>query len=201
MWGTGGRLGHSAVVLELDGEKYVVESQDGWYWPKFGIQRNKWKDWVKYADNADFHVAVLPLSEEKRAKFNLAAAQEWFKSMEGYPYGYHNFLFGWIDTPEDNYPNQLPHKLLPIVFEMMDKISHPVVNSFMLEALNHRLGTSGLGFHEIVREASARGLTLDQVIAIPERDHWVYSDGPSYVCSCLVIGLWKAAGLFEGYNI
>lgn len=74
MWGTGGRLGHSAAILELDGEKYVVESQDGWYWPKDGIQRTKWKDWMKYAENADFHVSILPLSEKKRAQFNLTAA-------------------------------------------------------------------------------------------------------------------------------
>ena len=201
MWGTGGRLGHSAAVLEIDGEKYVVESQDGWYWPKQGIQRTKWKDWVKYAENADFHVSILPLSEKKREQFNLTAAVDWFKKMEGYPYGYHNFLFGWVDTPEDNFPNQMPYLLLPIVFEIFDKISHPVVNSFILEALNHRLESSGLGYHEIIKEASARGMTLDQVIAMPEKDYWVYSDGPSYVCSCLVVGLWKAAGLFEGANI
>jgi len=121
--------------------------------------------------------------------------------MEGYPYGYHNFLFGWIDTPEDNFPNLMPYLLLPVVFEVLDKISHPVVNSFILEALNHRLESSGLGFQEIVKEAASRGMTLDQVIAMPEKDYWVYSDGPSYVCSCLVVGLWKAAGLFEGYNI
>lgn len=201
MWGTGGRVGHSAVVLTIDGEKYVVESQDAWYWPKGNIQRNKWKDWVKYADNADFIVAVLPLSDEKRAQFNHTAAVDWFLKMEGYPYGYHNFLFSWIDTPSDNYPDLMPYMLMPVVFQMLDSIMHPVVNSFILEALNHRLEMSGGSFQDIVNEASRRGMTLDQVMAMPEKDHWMYSDGPSYVCSCFVIGIYEAAGLFGDLNI
>ena len=161
MWGTGGRVGHTCAVLTIDGEKYVVESQDAWYWPKPNIQRTKWRDWVKYADNADFIVAVLPLSEEKRAQFNHTAALDWFLKMEGYPYGYHNFLFGWIDTPEENFPDLMPYLLLPVVFEMLDHIMHPVVNSFILEALNHRLEMSGSTFSEIVAETSRRGMTLD----------------------------------------
>jgi hypothetical protein len=36
--------------------------------------------------------------------------------MEGYPYGYHNFLFSWIDTPSDNYPDLMPYMLMPVVF-------------------------------------------------------------------------------------
>jgi len=161
MWGTGGRVGHSAVVLTIDGVKYVVESQAAWYWPKGNIQRNTWKDWVQYADNCDFIVAVLPLSDEKRAQFNNTAAVEWFEKMEGYPYGYHNFLFSWIDTPEDNYPDLMPYLLMPIVFEMLDTIMHPAVNNFLLEALNHRLEMSGSSFKEIVAESSRRGMTLD----------------------------------------
>jgi hypothetical protein len=41
----------------------VVESQDGWYWPKHGIQRNKWSVWKQWAQNCDMNVAVLPLTE------------------------------------------------------------------------------------------------------------------------------------------
>lgn len=36
MYGTGGHSGHSVMCLRFDGELYVVESQDAWYWP---IQR------------------------------------------------------------------------------------------------------------------------------------------------------------------
>jgi len=37
--------------------------------------------------------------------------------------------------------------------------------------------------------------------AIVEQDEWVYSDGPSYVCSAFAAGLYKAAGLFDGMDI
>ena len=40
--GTGSLSGHSVVALRIDGELHIVESQDGWYWPKQGIQRNPW---------------------------------------------------------------------------------------------------------------------------------------------------------------
>lgn len=79
-YGAGSHSGHSTMVLEVDGVLSVVESQDGWYWPKHGIQRNDWETWKKWALNADFNVAVLPLSEESRKKFNVTAAAEFFKS-------------------------------------------------------------------------------------------------------------------------
>jgi hypothetical protein len=95
----------------------------------------------------------------------------------------------------------MPYMLLPVVFEMFDHIMHPAVNSLILEALNKRLEMSGSSFSEVVAEANRRGMTIDQVFAMPERDGWIYSDGPSYVCSCFVVGLWKAAGLFGDMNI
>jgi len=60
---------------------------------------NLYKDWVVYAMNAGYMVTWLPIQEEYRAQFNATAAFEWFKNgIEGTPYGYHNFIFGWIDT-------------------------------------------------------------------------------------------------------
>lgn len=53
----------------------VVESTDGWYWPKRGIQRNDWETWKKWAKNADFSVVVLSLTDKARQKFNVTAAQ------------------------------------------------------------------------------------------------------------------------------
>jgi len=37
MYGTGSRSGHSVVALRFDGEPYIVESQDAWYWPAHRI--------------------------------------------------------------------------------------------------------------------------------------------------------------------
>jgi len=74
MYGSGTHAGHSTMALRFDGELYVVESQDGWYWPVHGIQRNKFSQWIQWAKDADFHVCHLPLNAEARAKFNETAA-------------------------------------------------------------------------------------------------------------------------------
>jgi hypothetical protein len=66
MIGSGGRAGHTCVCSWIDGELYVLESQDAWYWPRGGIQKNKWDDWIQWARNADFNAVLLPLREEYR---------------------------------------------------------------------------------------------------------------------------------------
>ena len=86
----------------------------------------------------------MPLSAESRAKFNETAAQEFFFKTEGTPYGYHNFLFGWIDTPHDNMPPLLPSGFMPILFSILEDFIPNVTDTFITEALNKRLGTTGL---------------------------------------------------------
>ena len=96
MIGSGGRAGHTCVCSWIDGELYVLESQDAWYWPRHGIQKNKWDDWIQWAHNADFNVVLLPLKEEYRQKLDVDKANSWFNNeVEGLPYGYHNFIFKW----------------------------------------------------------------------------------------------------------
>lgn len=47
MYGTGSHVGHSTMALRFpDGELYVVESTDGWYWPGSGLEKHKFKDWI-----------------------------------------------------------------------------------------------------------------------------------------------------------
>jgi len=118
------------MALRFDGELYIVESQGAWYWPHKGLQRNKWADWVQYAENCDFSVLHLPLSDEYRNKFDEKAANKFFFETEGLPYGYHNFLFSWIDTPEMNWPPLVPTHLVPIGFGILEKIDPSTVDIF-----------------------------------------------------------------------
>merc|ERR1711916_309246 len=73
------------------------------------------------------------------------------------------------------------------------------------QGLNHRLNTTGLDCYQIYQEISARGLTLGQVLAIPEQDDWLYlmpgwahpeKPIPSSVCDVHVCRAAKAGGLF-----
>lgn len=116
----------------------------------------------------------MPLSPAARAKFNETAAHEFFNMTEGLPYGYHNFLFGWIDTPIDNYPPLLPAGLVTIVFSMIDKILPNVTDVFINQALNHRLGVKGLNMEQLFAEAARQNKTLEDVMAMVEIEGWEY---------------------------
>ena len=74
MIGSGGRVAHCCVCSWIDGELYVIEAQEASYWPKSGIQRNKWDEWIKWAHNADCNVLLLPLRDEYRNKLDVEKA-------------------------------------------------------------------------------------------------------------------------------
>jgi len=134
------------------------------------------------------------LSPEARAQFNETAAQEFFFASEGLPYGYHNFLFGWIDTPVDNLPPLIPPGLLPVVFSVLESFKPDVVDIFYNQALNKRLNTTGLNIAGIAAEAARRNMTIDDLHAIVEVEGWEYTglenDGRAYVCSAYVAAVY-----------
>lgn len=44
-------------------------------------------------------------------------------------------------------------------------------------------------------------MTLEELIALPEKDDYIYSSGDNYVCSTMVTKFWKEGGLFDGFEI
>jgi len=200
-YGSGSFVGHCTMALRVKGEVYIVESQSGWYWPRTGIQINPYKLWIKWARNAGFQVTWLPLKSEVAARFDNDAAYKFFKTIEGVPYGYHNFLFGWLDTAKHNYPPVLSPEAFGPLFAMVEKISPEASNSVFNLAMNRRLNTTGLSVPQIAVEAEKRGLTIPDLLAMVEVDGWVYPDGVSYVCSSFVVAMYKAAGLFGNAEV
>lgn len=73
-----------------------------------------WEEWwaLQLKDSANPHIALLPLHPEMRARFNNTAAWNYARRMDGKPYGYHNMIFSWIDTPTANYPPPLDANLV-----------------------------------------------------------------------------------------
>ena len=202
MIGHGGRSGHSAVFSWIDGELYVLESQSGWYWPKSGIQRNKWDDWLIWAHNADFNVAILPLREEYRQKFNNTKAMEWFENgIEGLNYGTHNFIATWIDTVDKNFPFITTPEITEFLFSLISKVYPALSDAFITEIINIRAGAKNLTFPQAIAEASRKGKSLEELLADPEPEGVIYSDGLNYVCSCFVVAYWKHGGLFGDLDI
>ena len=197
MIGTGGRSGHSCVCSWIDDELYVLESQDGWYWPRKGIQRNKWDDWVKWAYAADFNVLLLPIREEYRNKFNNTKALEWFeKEAEGLNYGYHNFISTWIDTEYHNFPFFTTAEITELLFSLVSLVYPAGSDLFVTENINIKLNTPGYTLQQAIAEGARRGKSFEQILAEPEMEGWQYSDGANYVCCCFVVAFWKHGGMF-----
>jgi len=189
------------MILKIDGEAYVVESQAAWYWPRINIQINPYKQWVQWARDADFMVTWLPLKPEYAAKFNTTAAYQSFLKFEGTPYGYHNFMFGWIDTPDHSFPEVLAPEFLAPAFAIVEQISPSAAQSVFTLAMNMRLGTTNLTVPQIAAEAAKRGLTMPDLYAMVEQDSWVYPDGYSRVCSSFVVQMYIDGGLFDGMTV
>jgi len=202
MIGSGGHIGHVAVCSWIDGELYVLESQDARYWPNAGIQRTKWEQWIEWAYNADFNVAILPLREEYRKKLDEKKANDWFINVaEGLNYGYHNFIFSWIDTVDKNFPFVLTHEIVELVFSIVSYVAPEVSDKYLTEAVNIRLGTKGLTLQQAIAEGARQGKTFEEILAEPETEGRVYSDGYNYVCSAFVTAFWKHGGLFGDLEI
>jgi len=203
-YGTGSHSGHSVTAVwdHDENELYIVESQDGWYWKLgHGLQRNKYADWMVAAQAAGMNVVHMPLKKELAAKYDEKAVWKWFKTVEGTPYGYRNFLFSWIDTEFDNYPPLLDINFAYMAFTLLSHFDKKVGELLIGEALNHRLGTTGLDLGQIPAEASRQGRTMNSLFAEVEVEGTPYSDGPQYVCSCFVAAIWKRAGIFGDMEI
>ena len=76
--------------------------------------------------------------------FNEKAANDFFFDTEGLPYGYHNFLYGWIDSANDNWPPLLAREFVPVAFKIVEEIKPKLAQTFFTSALNKRLGVEGL---------------------------------------------------------
>jgi len=139
----------------------------------------------------------LPIKEEYRQKFNATAALNWFKNgIEGLPYGYHNFIFGWIDTEYDNFPPLLQPELVPPVLSLFEKTKPGNGAAVFNAGINMRLNTTNLTVPELDTVINQRNLTWAKVLQMVEQDDWVYADGHSMVCSSFVVEFWKNGGLF-----
>lgn len=145
---------------------------------------------------------MLPLREEYRNKLNVDKANLWFENeAEGLPYGYHNFIFSWIDTTTKNFPFFTTPELVELVFSLISKVYPKISDLIITEALNLRLGTKDLTFQKAIAEASRRGKSLEDLVAEPELEGWEYHDGLNYVCSCFVVAYYKHGDMFGNIDL
>ena len=162
MYGTGARVDHNTMALRFDGELYVVQSTDP------VIKRVPWAKFIAEQERIDCQVTYHKLSDEARAKFDEKKAQDFFFETEGLPYGYYNFLYGWVDTPNDNWPPLVPREFVPILFKLVEDIDPKLAYNMFSQALNKRLGVDGKNISEIAELAAKRNMSITDVMALPE---------------------------------
>lgn len=68
MMASGSHIGHAAMALWQDDTLWIVESQSAAYFGqgKMGVQKNKYEDWINYAEYADYEVAWMKLRDDLR---------------------------------------------------------------------------------------------------------------------------------------
>ncbi|KAF4677869.1 hypothetical protein FOL47_008934 [Perkinsus chesapeaki] len=215
MWGSGSASSHSLIFLREPEtqELYAVESWAG------GVRRLTFEEFLK--DDAGWYnnAVLVPLKEEERAKFdNDAAWKKFVTDFEGNDYGFGNFLFGWLDTldgnfpclPMDGYQTCLTWEFAELLFGLVERVKPDMAQLLFLEAFNHRLDTANLGLSDIVKVADSKlegGAGM--ILAIPENDEWTYhfnrngkpTVGPSRVCSALVCEMLRAGGIFGDHEV
>jgi len=208
VWGMGGRTGHTAIAMWIDDELFVLESTvTSAYWPTNGIQKTPWDLWINQSLAADYQVVHVPLDAAHAQLFNEPSALAFFNKIVGMPYGYHNFFFGWIDTPQDNFPCMPPNydmclsnKLMNIGAGLMDRLDKDISNRMWNQAFCQRLGVEWgtiNGTLEILQYAAEqKQSSFVDLITQVEMDGWLYTDGYSMTCDVFVCSMWKAAGLF-----
>lgn len=149
-------------------------------------KKTPWKQWLSAALERGFSVAWLPLDREKAAALNETAMQEFFRSVEGFPYGFPTFLFGLLDTPSSNLPPPISSEIITLVLPVLARILPREIDLVFGGALNHRLNTtglvvccsfffalkrllSGLSISQIIEIAHNRSLSLADLYTIPEQ--------------------------------
>jgi len=55
------------------------------------------------------------------------------------PYGYHNFIFGWVDTISENFPSVLSGQLVAPIFSIIEKFSEAAAYEVFTAGLNMRI--------------------------------------------------------------
>ncbi len=141
----------------------------------------------------------LSFYDENKNKFDEKKAWKFIKSVYGTPFGFHGYFTATFDKPEHSTPEWWHIEWFSLLFVMLEKIMHKNIYPIYTSTLEKRLGgkTIAKNFEIIFKQKKNVG----DILATPEKDEWVYNDGPSYVCSALVAGIYKSAGIFGNLKI
>jgi hypothetical protein len=94
----------------------------------------------------------------------------------------------------NNLPYPASWQFVEIVANFLMNVVPSFITSIFGEAGNMRLGTANLTLVEIADVAASRNMSFGDLVALPEQDDWVYSDGLSMVCDVYYCSIAKHGG-------
>lgn len=193
-WG-GAMVDHLAMAIRYDnGSLYIYESDI------FGTQEYEYESYILDYENI-FTLYHFPLKEEYRNKFDVKKAVRFFNTVKRKNFVYNNFFFSHFDTPSGGLPKEFNSEIFLVLFQYLEKEKPDIYNEIMKEGLNNRMGTKNKTLNEIVKLGVQRNMTFEEILAMPELDNYTYSTGPMYICSSLIIEMYRKGGLFENVTI
>lgn len=206
MWGTGSHIGHTAVhinnyIYESTGENIFGKN----YWPPpYGFIRTELNQWIENAKKADYDVVVIRLKQEYSTLLdkNIDLITNWWDKNKGTPYGFNNFIWGWIDSKNRNFPNPMSSELFSNVVSFMYRhnIAKQELDSFIMEPLNKRLEYYFKlkplnNFTDILEWTYVEKISLYDLWTLVEQDEWLYNNSYSRVCDTFILTLFKLGGI------
>eukprot|EP01086_Lenisia_limosa_P002855 TRINITY_DN16925_c0_g1_i1.p1 TRINITY_DN16925_c0_g1~~TRINITY_DN16925_c0_g1_i1.p1 ORF type:complete len:484 (-),score=137.74 TRINITY_DN16925_c0_g1_i1:38-1489(-) len=204
-WVTGGRSEHAAIFLNINETLCVVESSNS---PgRDGTVITPWEQWwtdrIQTGNPMAMQVSLLKLSPEARARFDHDKAIASLDTFKDEPYGSEAMFYSAIDTPNSNLPEPFNADVMTQLLAILHGMVPPIVDSLVSKGLNKRMGNEALDwdYSRCVMEAEKRGMTVMEVMAIPERDEWTYQGRRSIVCSTLVSTIHKEAGVYGDIDL
>jgi hypothetical protein len=162
----------------------------------------------------------LPLDPKLRENesFDVKKLSEWFHEVEDSDYSFVKDFFAGIDQANLAFTMPFNEAALPIFLRLFEKYAQSPNIPELVEALAKRYEQAYLTskkevgiLHKpesveeaIIFAATELNMTLQELIAIPEQDNWVYEcheGGHGYTSAEFVIAAYQRLGLFDEYEL
>lgn len=202
LFGTGGVCDHVGMFLWEGPTLYFVEMSQP------HVRRMDAKTYLDHkAKEQTDNLSLLPLRDDLRAKFDVDKAWKVFYEFQDkkIDYGFENIIYSFWDTPHDSFTTLANVELIMTYVAIGQTIpaARPLISKYLEEALNNRLGTNGLEFSAIIEEIAQRGISINELGAMPELETYMYGPDktPRYICSALVVKIFMEAGVLSDYKI
>ncbi|KAL0230703.1 hypothetical protein PCE1_004259 [Barthelona sp. PCE] len=201
------RAGHSGIAVWNKDKTtlYILEST-----PELGYHKTEYNDWVRFHTNGErchsswCMASILHLKDELAdvIERNIDTVWEHIDAHMGSEYTYFTNFFSLLDSSVNALPDPFYPEMLLFAFHMLNEKSPEVMEQYFLPGFRHRLGDESLKtFNDVLQVVINRGMTVEELWAIPERDEWLYNGKHATHCTSLVYKVWKAGGLFDYLGI